>query len=282
MDNFLQSKEWEEFQNALGRKTFRVNNILLIKHNLPFSKSYLYIPRTDLNEKMLKEVHQIAQKEKAIFLRYEPLTKRPEKNFLKTKSHQPEKTLILDLQKSEKEMLSQMHQKARYNIRLAQRHKLKVEKSNNLKDLEIFWQLAKKTEKRGRFRYFPKIYYQKLIETLGKKDLVKIFTAYLNKKPIASNIVLFYRKTAFYLFGASDYQFRQYMAPHLLQWEAIKEGKKRGLKFYDLWGIDEKRWPGITRFKRGFGGQEISYPGTFELPYHKFWYRLYKLAKWKI
>jgi lipid II:glycine glycyltransferase (peptidoglycan interpeptide bridge formation enzyme) len=69
------------------------------------------------------------------------------------------------------------------------------------------------------------------------------------------------------------------MGPHLLQWEEIRLVKKQGYRFYDFWGIDEKKWPGVTRFKMGFGGETVTYPGTFDLVFDKFWYQLYNLGK---
>jgi lipid II:glycine glycyltransferase (peptidoglycan interpeptide bridge formation enzyme) len=69
------------------------------------------------------------------------------------------------------------------------------------------------------------------------------------------------------------------MAPHLLHWEIIRQAKQLGYHFYDFWGIDEKKWPGLTRFKKGFGGKIIEYPGTFDLVFNKFWYQLYRLGK---
>jgi len=279
MDNFLQSREWARFQEELGRKTYWIDNILVVRHNLPFAKSYLEIRRADLNKEQLNRVDQLARREKAIFLRLEPLTNLPDNNFLKTRSYDPEKTLVLDLNKTEKALFSKMHPKTRYNIRLAKKHNILVKQSESLREVEIFWQLAKKTEKRNHFKYYPLGYYLKLIELLGRLKMACLLIAFYQNKPVASNIVLFYQKTAFYLFGASDYQYRQVMAPHFLQWETIKEAKKRGCLFYDFWGIDRERWPGITRFKKGFGGKELIYPGTFELPYNRIWYRIYRLAK---
>ncbi len=69
------------------------------------------------------------------------------------------------------------------------------------------------------------------------------------------------------------------MATHFLQWQAISEAKKLDMKYYDFWGIDEKKWPGVTRFKKGFGGQEIIYPGTFDLIFQPLWYQAYNLAR---
>ncbi|MBU1323407.1 peptidoglycan bridge formation glycyltransferase FemA/FemB family protein, partial [Patescibacteria group bacterium] len=51
--------------------------------------------------------------------------------------------------------------------------------------------------------------------------------------------------------------------PTLLVWEAIKLAKKLGCKRFDFEGIDDKRWPGFTRFKKSFGGIEIEYRGSF-------------------
>jgi len=59
----------------------------------------------------------------------------------------------------------------------------------------------------------------------------------------------------------------------------MKLFKTRGYMFYDFWGIDSKKWPGVTRFKLGWGGNQVEYPGSFDLPISKFWYLVYKLAK---
>ncbi len=108
---------------------------------------------------------------------------------------------------------------------------------------------------------------------------VELFLADFKNKIIAANIVVFWEKTAIYLHGASDYEQRNLMAPHLLQWEQIKEAKKRGCIEYDFWGIDEKKWPGVTRFKKGFGGREVEYPGAFDLIFQPVWYKIYKIGR---
>jgi len=68
-----------------------------------------------------------------------------------------------------------------------------------------------------------------------------------------------------------------------LQWEAIIAAKKAGCTQYDFWGIAPKnlprhKWAGITRFKKGFGGQEQNYVGCLDLVYLPFWYPFYKIA----
>jgi lipid II:glycine glycyltransferase (peptidoglycan interpeptide bridge formation enzyme) len=117
-----------------------------------------------------------------------------------------------------------------------------------------------------------------MVEVMGENNL-KLFIAEYEDRIIAANIVMFFGNRAVYLHGASSNECRNLMAPYLLQWEQIKEAKKQGCEIYDFWGIDEKKWPGVTRFKKGFGGEEIDYSGTFDFIFDKTWYEIYKIAK---
>lgn len=277
MDSFLQSTAWADFQKSLGRKVWQVDKVNIIKHNLPLGKSYLYSPRCGgnfLSKSSLEKVKEIAKEENAIFLKVEPLDFAQGKSkFKKGQDIQPSKTLILDITKSEKELLRQMHHKTRYNIRLAERKGIGIEEDKA--KFEKFWGLLQQTTKRDGFQPHPKKYYKKMLEIPG----VEIFVAESENKVIAANIVVFYKKTAIYLHGASDYKYRNLMAPHLLQWQQILEAKKRGCIEYDFWGVNEKKWPGVTRFKKGFGGKEVIYPGAFDLVFQPIWYRIYRTVK---
>ena len=281
-EQFLQSSKWEEFQKSLNRKTWRIKDILIIKHDLPLGKSYLYSPRVskEISKDFLKEVKEIARQEGSIFFKIEPeefevgpLLRSDLKFFIESlKQIQPVKTVILDISKSEKELLKQMHQKTRYNICLAQKKGIEIKESDNI---DSFIKLLKQTAKRDKFFLHPRKYYQKLLE----RGLTKLFLAYYQDKVIAANLICFFGKTATYLHGASDYNHRQLMAPYLLQWQTILKAKEKGLTHYDFWGINEEKWPGVTRFKKGFGGQEVSYPGSFDLIFQKTWYKVYNLAR---
>jgi lipid II:glycine glycyltransferase (peptidoglycan interpeptide bridge formation enzyme) len=287
MNSFLQSKEWLDFQKSLGRKVWQIDSVSIIKHDLPLGKNYLYSPRCGgdfLSESFLKKVKQVAKEENSIFFKVEPVfTKatagRPEQGlerfgFIKSSDIQPRRTLILDITRNEKEILNQMHQKTRYNIRLAEKKRTEIRKGDK-KDIEKFWLLLKHTAEKGGFHSHLEEYYRKMLET----PETELFLAVHNNKIIAANIVIFSEKMAIYLHGASDYNYRNLMAPHLLQWEQIKQAKKRGCVEYDFWGIDEIKWPGVTRFKKGFGGKEVSYIGAYDLILNSFWYKIYKIAK---
>ncbi|MFZ5559901.1 MAG: lipid II:glycine glycyltransferase FemX [Patescibacteria group bacterium] len=285
--SFLQSDRWLNFQKSLSRKVWQIDKIGIIKHNLPFGKSYLYSPRANPSKnfnEFLAKIKEIAKQENAIFFKIEPEEEFDFKGYGFVKSHniQPIKTLILDISKSEQELLNQMHYKTRYNIKLAEK-RVKSQISNlKSQNFEDFWKLMQETVKRDGFKSHPKKYYRKMLEIPGVELFVALIPTSSGRamtKVIAANIVVFFEKQATYLHGASDYEHRNLMAPHLLQWKQIQEAKKRGCVEYDFWGIDEKKWPGVTRFKRGFGGKEVNYPGAYDLVFQPIWYKIYKIAR---
>ncbi|OGM99233.1 MAG: hypothetical protein A2915_02815 [Candidatus Yanofskybacteria bacterium RIFCSPLOWO2_01_FULL_41_34] len=309
--SFLQTQEWLDFQKYIGRKTWRFDDgkikANIIQHDLPFGKNYLYIPHgpeinfnvitgTINNEvaKFVAYLKNLAKDQKSIFIKIEPLDdKVPEAiHNLSTswrikrsvKEIQPHKTVVLDLQKSEEELLAEMHHKTRYNIKVAEKYGVVVKDSLSAgeagKDLDTFWKLLKKTTKRDRFGSHSKEYYKKLVEYFQQGEMrVDLVLAYHQDKAVAGALMMTYGDICYYLHGASDYDARSMMAPYALHWENIKTLQASGCKFYDLWGIDSQRWPGVTRFKLGWGGREVEYSGSFDLPVSRFWYFTYKVAR---
>jgi len=87
---------------------------------------------------------------------------------------------------------------------------------------------------------------------------------------VAGALMVFCSGVGFYHQAASLEKYAKLSIPYLLQWEAIKEAKKRGCKMYDFWGyVDPKSkhpWAGPTLFKMGFGGKPYLYVKTQDLP----------------
>jgi len=171
-----------------------------------------------------------------------------------------------------------MHQKTRYNIKVAQKHNIKIKQSD---DFNKVWPVFQKTSQRDKFSLHPKKYYLKMLKTVPE---IKLFCAFKDNAIIAGNLVSAFGDTVTYLHGASDYNYRNLMAPNLLQWEVIKQAKDQSFKYYDFHGVapdDDKNhpWYGITRFKKGFGGNVKNYPGTFDFIYESGWYKIYKVFR---
>jgi len=297
---FLQAWQWGEFHKKVSGKVWRLgieNNseltmvATLIKKTLPMGKSYFYCPRGPVGQTASKQtarqleilfnkIGELAKDEGVMFLRFEPLSQFPISNFQfpisKTIDVQPSQTLVLNLSKGEGELLKEMHQKTRYNIRLAEKRGVKISEVGR-QGLEEFWRLMSETSGRDDFRLHGRNYYEEMIKINSK--FIKLFLAKYKGKVIAANIVSFFGDSATYMHGASSNEDRNVMAPYLLQWQAIKLACELGIKYYDFYGIDEKKWPGVTRFKKGFGGREKKYPGTFDLIFDKGWYNIYKMVR---
>lgn len=301
ISSFFQSKEFAEFQDKIPYrgKTWLLKYhdqdlCLVIRQKLRFGKCWLWVPYGPLgfSEEIFEDLARIAKEEKAIFARIEPPSKflpGEEFDFLKSrwrivKSKQrftPEHSLILDLEKTEDEILAQMKPKGRYNILTAKRHNVLIQQYNSNiseKDFGAFYKILQKTGSRDGFGIHPKYFYKTLLEVLAPKKMASLFLAHHQNAVIGGIIVVFYKDTATYYYGASSYEHRSLMAPYLLQWEAIREAKRRGMKYYDFLGIappgeENHPYAGITEFKKKFGGREVIYPPAFDIIYKPIWYR---------
>ncbi len=313
--SFLQSNEWAEFQENIGRKTLflgsekseNVWSALVIKQPLPFGQNYLYIPRGpifsgQINEtfkEFLPKIQAVAKTEKSTFVRIDAFYHENLSELLKSfetlkfidigRSIQPKTNLIIKLEGAEEDLMGDMHEKTRYNIRLAQKHGVFIKlgiKENLDENKKIFWQLISETTKRQNISSYTKKYYDKMIESFYKEEthnrtnaFGKIYFAYYKDKPLGAAFVVFFGKRATYLHGGTSLEHKNTMAPYLLHWEIMRSAKKDGFIEYDLGGVDEQRWPGITRFKKGFGGTTEQYPNAVDLPVSNGKYALYTLMR---
>ncbi|MFA5020785.1 MAG: peptidoglycan bridge formation glycyltransferase FemA/FemB family protein [Patescibacteria group bacterium] len=298
---WLQSWAWGEFQQDWGRKIFRLAVfdgdvlaavILLAKQEMPLGFCYLYAPRgpvigrsadrSAVIDFLFLAVKKIAQAEQAIFFRLDPAwPAAPElidRGFKLIGQVQPKSTLILDLNLSEAELSAQLKPKTRYNIKVAEKRGLKIVSSDKSEaDFEVFWRLLQKTSKRDRIKSHQREYYLKMLK-LPETQLV---FARAGDRAVAANLMANFGAWSVYLHGASDYAFRDQMGPYLLQWQLIKAAKAAGCRFYDFWGVDSRKWPGVTRFKTGFAPSQplTEYVGAYDFVYNKFFYRAYNLMK---
>lgn len=287
--SFLQSLEWAEIEARAGRRTARLEfggeAVWWYERPLKFGFRYWYAPRILVNHEtnFFSSLFDSSLCRAALFLEIEPevslsFADQPIK-VARAKSKQPEKTLIVDLSPEPEAMLNRMHPKTRYNIGLAGRHAVRVSSRAGADAVREFYELIKETAARDKFRPHPEAHYLHLLQSNSHNFSNELFFAHCGAEIAAAAMVNFYQGAATYLHGGSNYSLRDKMASHLLHWEIMLEAKRRGFALYDLWGADAARWPGMTRFKRGFGGAEVAYPGAFDIVLRPGWYGAYVLAR---
>lgn len=292
----VQSPEWGEFKTTMGTEAVRVGNIQYTLHNIPFTKLKVgYCPKPNTEEINLEKLAESGMKHNCTHIKIDvPNTNSDYRldsfpgHLRHVKPTFAKATFMLDLTKTEEELLANMHQKTRYNVHLAERRGVLVEESD---DVSIFTSLQKETAQRQHFFVHPDKYYQTLWELLHPKQMAYLLNAKVNGEVNAAYFLLKYNDTFYYTYGASTTKDASYMASNLLMWEAIKFGKKLGCKQFDMWGALSKpvdttnAWYGFHRFKEGYGGEHLEYPGAWDLIIKPTEYQLFQVAdtvRWKI
>lgn len=276
--SFLQSWAWGEFQATYGRPVERIlttaGAVQYFIYPLAFGKTYLFSPYGPVGH-----ITKLPSHPNAIFWRYE----RGGIAFGGKAVHSihPQHTWILPLQ-SPDQLLAAMKPKWRYNIRLAEKKGVQIHVSQDPTDVNRLYPLLQTTAQRQGIKLHPKKYYELMVQQLGQAGLLHLYLAEYHGKIIAGNIMVGFGETMTYLHGGSDHAYHTVMAPHLLQWRAIQAARQAGYTSYDFFGIAPANqphhpWTGITRFKQGFGGQLVSYPGTFDLALQPMWYTMYTI-----
>lgn len=313
----LQSWEWGEFRQKTGVKVVRflagarnklTNGFQLTIHKIPYTPwSIGYLPKGHLpTEEVVEELIEIGQENNCIFIKIEPhVISSQSPNILISKypnilpSPRPlftKYTFQIDLTRSEEELMAQMKEKTRYNVRLAQRHGVTVGEDNSPKAFETYLKLTAETTQRQKFYAHDEKYHRLLWETLHPSGIAHLLVAQFpvpNSQfpiPLAAWILFIFNKVLYYPYGASSSLHREVMASNLMMWEAIKFGKKMGCQTFDLWGSlgpnpdKNDPWYGFHRFKEGYGGKLMEFVGTYDLVLKPNLYKLYNLTeilRWK-
>ncbi len=305
----LQSFEWGEFREKTGVKVVRrgflqngklVDGFTLTIHNVPKTKFTIgYLPKGNAPSKeVITELNKIGREENCIFIQLEPNVVAGSDSIVGANlypSFHPlftKYTFVLDISKSEEELLKSFHSKTRYNIKVAQKHNVTVKEETSDEAFRKYLRLTEETTNRQQFFAHTPSYHTKMWETLGNKTgglSAHLFTATYKpegqkEETLASWILFVFKNFLYYPYGASSSKYRNVMASNLIMWEAIRFGKKMGLTYFDMWGAlgpdpDTKDpWYGFHKFKEGYGATHTEFVGSFDLVIKPALYRFYKVA----
>jgi len=233
----------------------------------------------------LVALREMLRGEQLLFVRLEPVLSGgglAATRFTCSADVNPRATCVVDLTLPEPVRLQRFHQKTRYNLRLAERSGLTFHWGGP-DDFGTFWSLLQETAVRERFRPHPAAHYQRMLNVSGQVS-VRLGLVSRGGAVLAASLVVVGYGTGTYLHGASSRTRRELMAPYLLHGGAMAALQAEGGRAYDLWGIQpddgsHAAWAGFTRFKLGFGGDVVTYTGTWDYPYANLPYRVYLLAR---
>ena len=298
--SFTQSLEWAKLKSGWGKEIIvsrdEKGNIkgamLVLIQRLPIVKnSFLYAPHgpicdfedIDTLKDLLDGVKELGKKYKGFLFKCDPCIREEEKkgieNFRKLgfKHEEGRKDFetiqvrfnyaLTDIEgKTEDEVIMGFTQKTRYNIRVAMKKGVECRICDK-SALPEFYRIFEVTAKRDNFILRPIEYYEKMMDSFG--DKIRLYLCYYNDRAISGALCIQYARKTYYVFGASDNEYRNVMPNYLMQWSMIRWALEGNCTVYDFLGIpvnadESSPMAGVLRFKKGFNGEVVGYAGEFD------------------
>lgn len=241
--------------------------ILVRKLPLPF-RSFAYMPRGPIVEETFRneflealavlvkrDYHSVALSIEPDTLEFDP----PEGWIRSANKILPPHTILLDLKKSESDLLADMAKKTRQYIRKSAAEGTTIKQVRTKEELEECLHLYHQTSTRAGFNMHQDQYYIDVFHQMG--DHSPIFASYLEGKPIAFLWMAISADTAYELYGGMNDDGQQLRANYALKWHVIRKVKEWGLTKYDFGGLVVG---GVSIFKQGWSSEETSFAGTFD------------------
>ena len=307
--NFLQSWDFYEFHIARGNKVVRR---LVLENNkivgayagvVETAKRGTYLaiaggPLIDWDDKKLikivfDDIKKAGLKNSCVFVRVRPQLELSEKSLrIMTENGLVKAPMylsveyagILDLNKSEEEILAGASQGFRRKLRKAKKNEVEISALADDDSIKNFCKLEKMHAERQKYVAFSTNFLTKQFEAFRNGGEVLIYTAKKDGEILAQNFMIFYGPEASYHYGVSSELGTKYSAAPLLHLAAMKEARKRGCVRYNLWGIVGKeetshRFYGVSEFKRSFGCEELKYTPAHDLVLKPLKYQVTKMIE---
>ena len=313
--NFQQSLEWGNVKTSWKKEVIlsedkdgKIRGSLCVWiRKIPIFGNIMYSARGPVcnlyDEEVIKDLREgadlLAKKYNAFVLRVEPDILKTDEEFRKiiTKNGfkikddskdfkdeiQPRFVFRLNLKgKTEEQIFAELHQKTRYNVRLATKKGVVI-KEGTREDLKDFHKIMIETGERDNFIIRSLEYFEKMYDEMAPNHM-KLLMAYHEDKPISGIIPIMYGNKVWYLYGASSNSHRNLMPNYLLQWTMIQDAIKRGADMYDFRGVSgvvDETHPqyGLYRFKKGFNADFTEFIGDIYVPYKPLVYKMYKFSE---
>ena len=291
--SFLQSRAWGRFQEVLDREPVWAQGDgwqwlvgIRVSRGLRYAMCS-YGPTAASSAAMttaLRSLMTAAGELGVDFVRVEPQTHATADQLRKLGAQRisemdPEHTRVIDLRRSEADLRSDLASGHRNLINGTERRGITVKPVLTAAGIDTLFRLLQDTAKHAHVTFYPKAYYQALLEELP--DIVKLYVAEAEGQPVAAALFYDWGGTRYYAHAGADQEAnRRLKASVSLVWQAILDAKAAGLERFDLWGTapegdSNHRLAGITKFKAAFGGEPVEYLGTWDIPLKRHKYRAY-------
>lgn len=280
--NFLQSPTWLHANELMGDRAVAIETstetwcVGIVKNAR--RGRYLEIPGGPLmdwqtqGEEMLRKIWQVAVEERCVFVRIRPQLRKTAENvqlmenlgLKKAPMHlHAEHTVMIDLNKTEEQLLAEMRKQTRYEVRRAERLGIKVWKGNSEQLFKEFHEVQLETARRQNFVPPSLAVLLAEREAFGKNAQIYVADSQDGER-ICYGLMLIDGDEAEYFEAASTSLGRTLPGAYGMLWRAMRDFREQGLQRFNLWGIAPEgvknhRYAGVTVFKKGFGGAVVEF-----------------------
>ncbi len=303
MKPILQTAVWAQFQRSLGKTVHEAEgpgwSFLAVEEKTPLG-TYLYAPYGPCAEEepelgqAIAALAGLARSMKAHYVRVEPVAAGLGADAAATlTAHglrrapadvQPHLSWKVDLHQEKDALFKGMRSTSRNLFRNIHKKGVTFEVSTDPADLPILLGFLHKVSSRADFTAQSDNYLRHAAQVLMPAGAAKLFIAKLEGEPIAAALSYDTADTRVYAHAAADDAHRKLNAGIPLLVTMMLDAKASGISEFDMWGVSpddqpEHPWAGFSRFKRSFGGAEVEYPGTWDLPINRTMYTAYAASR---
>lgn len=302
--HLLQTGAWGALKSGFGWSALRLQagdcGAQVLFRRLPLGLTVAYLPKGPLGSTegwpaLWLELDEVCRQQHAVFLLVEPDACEPPDPLLAQRMAdfgapadpiQPRRTLLIDLRGSESDWLARMSKKTRHCFNYAHQNGIQAVYSE---DIEAFIQLMQQTGQRAQFGVHSADYYRSAFQLFSASGRCALLLAQREGNNLAGLLIFRQGERAYYLYGASSGEDRQFNPTYLIQLESMRWAASHGCTQYDLWGVPDAPletlessfsersdglW-GVYGYKRKFGGELIRTAGAWRRVYNPVLFRLY-------
>ena len=171
-------------------------------------------------------------------------------------------TIWLDLTPELDRLRAGLKQKWRNTLNKSERQGLTVEIDDGAR---LPWLVERYAEDK-KARVYPgpnPAFLSSVGRSFGTDGKLMILAAVKNDAVLAAAMLLLHGSSATYQTGWAAPEGRKLGASSLLLWNAVTELKARGIRDFDLGGINDRDAAGVKAFKAGLGGTEVRLVGQY-------------------
>ena len=296
--HFLQSEAWGQFQGSLGRTVVRGQGdgwsvLAILEKGRINSRLYAPYGPTVVDEVALEKALLFltaeARRLGATFVRIEPIggidtESLMARRLVKVNHVQPSLTWRLDLTPGIDAVVAGTAKSVRSRYRNFEKKGLSFRRSSDPGEIGYLTDLMAGVAERNKIRPHPPSYFEAQARQLLPSGAASLYFVEYEGAVVAASLSYDDDVRRYYAHAAAADSARSLAPGVFLVMGMIADAVSSGLREFDFYGIapadqPDHPWAGFSEFKRSFGGYDVPFVGTWELPVKPAGYAVYRLLR---